>query len=854
MLLLNPLLKSICMKYAFLLVFIFFAITSKGQNTIVSGVITDAQTNQPLPLVSVSFPGTSIGVNSRVDGKYSITTGKTYTQLKFSFVGYKPVIRTIVAGKEQVINVKMQANVQSLATVNIHAGKKTRYRNKNNPAVELIRQVIAHKDSNRMESYDYTEYKQYEKLEFSFINVNPKLSEKKGYRKYKFLLDNRDTTNFPGKSLLPVYLEEKLTQTYYRKNPEKTKKIIEGEKKVNIVNFVDEEGVNSYLNRMYAEVDIYSNNIFLMTNQFLSPISDGAPSFYKFFITDTIEVDHKKMVELSFTPRNGNDMLFEGLIIITLDGRYAVQKARLSINKNINLNWVKSMSADLSYEKNPDGRYHLSKSDMKASFGANKNRDKGIFGERTISYQNYLINVPKPDSVYAGESTVTVKNALQQGDQFWSDSRGRDTLTGIEANVYKNIDSLQTMPSYKRTMEIINLFAVGFKSFGPVEVGPLGALYSFNGVEGSRVRLGGRTTPDFSSRYYFETYGAYGFKDQNFKYLLSAAYAFNNKSIYTFPENYIKASVQHEVNIPGEELAFRQADAFFLSFKRGVDDKYLYNNYYRLNYVNEFENHLSYNFEFKNRRQTPAGSLYFIDQSQNSVHAITTTELAVNLRYAPHEQLVQGKLYRITIPNKYPIINFDYREGIKGFFGGSYNYQNLRLRIDKRFYLSQLGFADVTVEGGNLFGQVPFPLLIIHQANQTYTYDPNSYNLMNFLEFVSDHYAGMNIDYCLNGFILNKFPLLKKLKLREYVSFKVLYGGVRNENNPALNPNLLEYPVGQNGVPITYTLGKSPYTEGSIGIGNIFKIFRVDLVERFNYMNNPNTTRFGIRTRASFDF
>lgn len=842
------------MKYALLLLFIFFSVVTKGQNTMVSGTVTDAQTNQPLPFVSVSFPGTSIGTNSGNNGKYSIETGKTYTQLKFSFVGYKPVIRVIVAGKEQVINVKMEPNVQSLAAVNIKSGKKKRYRNKDNPAVELIRQVIAHKDSNRMESYDNIEYQQYEKLQFSFINVNPKLSEKKGYRKYKFLLDNRDTTNFPGKSLLPVYLEEKLTQSYYRKNPEKTKKIIEGEKKVNIVNFVDEEGVNTYLNRMYSEVDIYSNNIFLMTNQFLSPISDAAPTFYKFFITDTIEVDHKKMVELSFTPRNGNDMLFEGLIFITLDGRYGVQKARLSVNKNINLNWVKSMSVDLSYEKNPDGRYHLSKSDMKASFGFNKNGDRGIFGERTISYLHYQVNVPRPDSVYLGENTVTSENAMKQSDQFWSDSRGRDTLTSVEANVYKNIDTLQTMPSYKRTMEIINLLAVGFKSFGPFEAGPLGALYSFNPIEGTRIRLGGRTTTDFSTRYYLETYGAYGFKDEKFKYLLSAAYAFNNKSIYTFPESYIKATVQQDVKIPGEEIAFRQADAFFLSFKRGVDDKYLYNNYYKLNYVNEFQNHFSYNFEFKNWKQSPAGSLYFIDQFQNNVPAITTTELSVNLRYAPHEQLVQGKLYRIVIPSKYPILTLDYREGVKGFFGGNYNYQNVRLRIDKRFYLSQIGFADVSAEGGYLFGQVPFPLLTIHQANQTYTYDPDSYNLMNFTEFVSDHYASMKIEYCLNGFILNKFPLLKGLKLREYITFKTLYGGIRDENNPALHPSLLELPVAQNGVPITYTLGKAPYTEGGVGIGNIFKIFRVDVIERFNYLNNPNTTRFGIRGSASFDF
>ncbi|HJP64098.1 MAG TPA: DUF5686 family protein, partial [Mucilaginibacter sp.] len=460
-----------------ILLFILLACLSfaaGAQNTIVTGRITDAQTNQPLPFVSVSFPGTSIGVNSDNNGKYRLESGKPYTQLKFSFVGYKSVIRTIVAYKEQVINVKLQSDVQTLQAVTIKSGKKKRYRNKGNPAVELIRQVIAHKDSNRMQSYDYTEYQQYEKLQFSFINVSDNFFKNKLTHNYKFLYDNRDTTDLPGKSLLPVYQEEKITQTYYRKNPPKTKTIVMGEKKANVVTFVDEEGINTYLNRMYNEIDIYSNNIFLMTNQFLSPICDEAPTFYKFFITDTIEVNHQKMVELSFTPRNGNDMLFEGLIFVTLDGKYAVQKASLSINKNINLNWIKGMQADLDYEQNPDGRYHLAKITTKASFGLKKKGDKGIFGERTISYMHYLVNVPRPDSIYNGPDQVIQNGAMNRNDQFWVTSRGRDTLTTIEANAYKNIDSLQTIPSFKRMMATINLFAVGFLEAGPVEFGPLG--------------------------------------------------------------------------------------------------------------------------------------------------------------------------------------------------------------------------------------------------------------------------------------------------------------------------------------------------------------------------------------------
>ncbi len=850
--------KSIRMKYPSLtLTFFLLPFFAFCQNTIVRGTITDARTNQPLPFVSVGFPGTSIGATSDNNGKYHIETGKSYTQLKFSFVGYKPVLRTIVAYKDQVINVKLQPNVQDLATVTIRSGKKTRYRNKDNPAVELIRQVIAHKDSNRMQSYNYTEYQQYEKLQFSFINVSDKFFKGKLTHNYKFLYDSRDTTALPGKSLLPVYQEEKTTQTFYRKEPQKTKKVVMGEKKVDVVTFVDEEGVNSYLNRMYNEVDIYSNNIFLMTNQFLSPICDAAPTFYKFFITDTIEVNNQKLIELSFTPRNGNDMLFEGLIFVTLDGKFSVQKARLSINKNINLNWVKDMQIDLDYEQNSDGRYHLAKSDMKASFGISKKGDKGIFGERTIAYDHFLINTPRADSTYAGPDLVIVPGAMNRSEAFWVKSRGRDTLTTIETNAYKNIDSLQTIPSFKHMMAAINLFAVGFIQDGPVEIGPFGTFYSYNPVERSRVKFALRTTDTFSTRYYLDAYGAYGTGDRKFKYLLSAAYSLNHHSIYKFPNDYIKVSTQYDIKIPGEELAFEQPDQIYNSFTRGVNNKFLYNQYYKVDYVHELENHFSYSFEFKSWEQTPAGSLNFsntINGQPNNVPNITTSEFAVGLRYAPHEQIFQGKLYRIDIPNKYPIISLTYQQDIKGLLGGQYNYQNLKGRIDKRFYLSQIGYADVTVEGSYLFGQVPFPLLDIHQANQTYAFDLDSYNLMNFLEFVSDHYADVKVDYDLNGFLLNKLPLIKKLKWREIISFKVLYGGLRDENNPVTHSNLLQFPLNQNGMPQTFTLGSKPYVEGGVGIGNILKIFRVDFIERFTYLSNPGISKFGVRASAWFDF
>jgi len=356
-----------------------------------------------------------------------------------------------------------------------------------------------------------------------------------------------------------------------------------GNKKVNFGSFIDDDGMNAYLNRMYSDVDIYSNNIFLMTNEFLSPIADEAPTFYKFFITDTItDAENHKLVELSFTPRNTTDMLFEGKLYVTIDTNYAVQHAVLSINKNINLNWVRSMTVDQSFERNTNGRYQLVKSDMMADFGITKKGKSGLFGQRTVNFRNYIFDQQRPDTTYQGLSGYVSEEAKERDNSFWVKSRGTDTLTKAEAKVYKNIDTIQTIPAFKRTLDIASLVLAGYKSYGPFEIGPANAFYSFNPVEGFRLRFGGRTTPELSKRYYFETYAAYGFKDEKWKYFLSATYSLNNKTIYKFPQNYIRASVQRETKIPGAELQFVGEDNFLLSFKRGVNDKYLYNDYYRL--------------------------------------------------------------------------------------------------------------------------------------------------------------------------------------------------------------------------------------------------------------------------------
>ncbi len=810
-----------------------------------------------MSFIAVSFVGTTIGVNTDAQGKFSIQSDKPVTKLRASFLGYQNAVFNVTPGKDQVINIRMTPVAAELQEVVVKSGKKPKYRNKDNPAVELIRKVIENKEKNRPTSYDYVEYKEYDKMQFSLSNVSKTASQKKGLRKYAFVLDNRDSTTVPGKSLLPVFLDEKLSQYYYRKDPEKEKTITLGQKTVNFGGAIDNEGLTIYFKHMYYKVDIYSNVVFLMTTNFLSPIANSAPTFYKFFITDTVVVNNQKLVELSFTPRNTTDVLFVGKIYITLDGNYAVQRADLTINKNINLNFVNTMSVNLEFEQNPDGRYHLSKSTTLADFGFNRSKNGALFGIRTIVYKNYILNKALPDSAYKNQEEAVPEEAKNRSEQFWAQNR-LDTLSTAESKVYKNVDSLRNMPSFRRTLDIATLILAGYKDFNWFEVGPANTFYSFNPVEGLKLRIGGRTTPALNKRYYFETYAAYGFKDEKWKYFLSATYSLNDKSIYKFPQNYIRASVQNDTKIPGANLQFVQEDNFLLSFKRGNNDKYLYDLSYRLDYIHEFENHFSYSFGLNRLGQTPAGSLYFINVDNNNqpqnINRLISTDFTVGLRYAPNEQFYQGKIYRVPIPSKSPVFSLDYDAGLKNVLGSQYNYQKLHARIDKRFYLSQLGWSDVTVEGGRTFGQVPYPLLNIFRANQTYAYDIYSYNLMNFLEFVSDRYASLNIDQHFNGFFFNKIPLLKKLKWRETASLKAIYGGLGSQNDPSLHPSLYQFPVTSTGQPITYALGKTPYMEGSVGIENIFKFVRIDLVRRFTYLDHPDVSKWGIRTLVQFNF
>ncbi len=377
---------------------------------------------KPIQFVSIYFEGGK-GVTTGEDGSYSIVTSRDkLTTLNFSFTGYKKVSRKIEPGKEQTINIELELS-DALKEVTVKTRKRGKYKNRDNPAVELIDLVIENKNKNRIKDYDFVQYQQYEKLSLSLTNKPEKLIKNRLFRNYKFIVENIDTVSVEGKSLLPVYLEEKLSNRFLRKNPEKDITMMLGEKRVNFGDFLDDKGISQYLKRLYADINIYDNNVLLLNTQFLSPIADMGPTFYRYYIRDTVELEGIKLVKLYFTPRNPNDLLFRGTMFITLDGNYGVQKISMTISKNANLNWTRELRINQDFEKAFDGRFHVIKSSMLAEFALTQNASGGVFGERTVSFKNFLTDLPAPDSVYNTKPLVYKGIPTPTPDSFWITNR-----------------------------------------------------------------------------------------------------------------------------------------------------------------------------------------------------------------------------------------------------------------------------------------------------------------------------------------------------------------------------------------------------------------------------------------------
>ena len=796
------------------------------------GKITDAITGQPLPFANIYLKGNTVGVTSDFEGNYSLETRLRTDTILSSYIGYHSVGKPLVLNKFQTIDFQLFAANLELSEVVITPGE--------NPAEVILKRIISNKPENNREKLDAYQYEAYTKIQFDANNISENYRNMKIFKPFQFIFDNLDTSALNGKTYLPIFLSESLSDVYFRKNPHDQKEVI----KATRISGIENESMSQFVGDLVQNVNIYDNYIMLFQKNFVSPIANFGLGYYKYYLVDSASLNGRWCYNISFKPRRVQELTFTGNFWVN-DTSYAIIKLDMRVAGDANINYIGDLNISQEFKKIHDRYWMLTMDKMVADFNIVKKsrRTMGFFGTKTTTYEDFDFKETSDRKIYALPSNILVlPNSTRKSEDFWKDAR-HEELNKDERTIFHMIDTLKTLPVFNTYVDVIQMVTSGYYIKGNFEIGPYMSMLSFNYLEGTRLRFGGRTSNDFSTKIMFDGYAAYGTLDQKMKYSGGFLYMIGKN-----PRRALAGSYKYDIEQLGmSQNAFREDFLLAGLFSKNTTNSLSMVKEYKGSYEHEWFNGLSNTIFFANRKLLPtnAEGIKVWDEPTNGYRMlgeITTSEIALNTRFAYKEKVVIGEFERTSLGAKYPVVDILYGYGIKDFLHGDYEYNRLQVRIKHWFNLSTFGWSKYNIEAGQVWGKLPFPLLKIHSGNETYWYDESAFNLMYYYEFVSDKYISFLYTHHFEGLFLNKIPLMRKLKWREQFQIRGVIGGVSSKN--------LKYAGLPEG---TYTLSK-PYFEAGAGLENIFKVIRIDAIWRLSYLDHPKASNFGVLVSLQFDF
>lgn len=817
-------------------VLLLAAVVGVAQSTTISGRVTDARTGEPLPFVSIAFIDSRIGTTTDMDGRYALETYYATDSLRVSSVGYTPRSVAVRKDRAQVIDIALEpSNVELAEVVIVPTGE--------NPAFAILRRVIQHKPVNNREKLAAYEYEAYNKIEFDLNNITEEFTQKKLFRPFAFIFDNIDSSG--TKPYLPIFMTETLSEVYYRQKPRTRKELIRGTK----VSGIENESVSQFMGDMYQNVNIYDNFLVIFGRNFVSPLADGGKGFYDYYLTDSAFVGKYWCYKLEFKPKRPQELAFAGEMWIN-DTTYAVRRIEAGIPAGANLNFVEGFWVKQEYDQVQNEVWMLTRDELVVDLNVvrdvgrpNKNPVQGLYGRRTASYREFVINQPKEEEFYAGaEEVVMALDAGSAQNTYWEEHRHME-LSAKEAAVYHMVDTMKTIPRFRTYIDIIQTVVTGYYPMGDLELGPYFTTYSFNAVEGSRFRVGARTSSQWSRRVELEGYLAYGTKDQDIKY------GFGGKTLISRDPRIIAgAYFKRDIEQLGQSVgAFREDNILSSLFRRLPNDKLtLVDDYYGF-VEREWFMGFSNTFGVRHRTMFPRGSLSYLRFSDAAepevISSITTSEVFLNTYFAYKEKYMSGDFTRVSMGTRYPVLQVHLVHGFKGLLDGDYDYTKVIARVQQRLQLGALGFFRYTVTAGQVWGTLPYPLLLINAGNETFYFDDNAFNTMNFFEFINDRSATMSLEHHFDGLFFNRVPLFRRLKWREVVGFKAAIRDLDDKHRTEMEL-----------LPFMNDLSDGPYAEVSLGVENILKVLRVDAIRRLTYLDHPNTRAWALRLKLNITF
>lgn len=810
------------------------SLSVEAQKTIVRGTVTDAATREALPFVNVAFKNSKIGTTTDLNGRFSIETYYPTDSMIASFVGYKPQALRVRKDRDQTIHFKLEEGSVQLKEVVVKYDKKFK-----DPAIALMKKVVNNKKINNREKLDAYEYEVYNKIEFDLNNIDEKFKNRKVWKPFDFVFENIDSTG--DKPFLPVFMTESMSDYYYTRVPKRNKEIIKATK----VSGINNESIQQFMGDMYQNINIYDNYIKIFNKSFISPVADMGGFSYHYYLLDSMNLDGVKCYKIKFVPRRDFELNFTGNLWIA-DTTYAVKQVEATISKSANINFVKELSIYQQYDQVEREVWMLKRDHLVVDFNI-ADQTVGIYGRKTTSYRNFIINQPRSSEFFSKGTNVVVRdNASEKGSEYWDRNR-HEELAENEKRVYHMIDTLNTIPAFKTYVDVIKIITTGYKEFEKIELGPYFKTYSFNPIEGHRFRMGVRTLKGFNENFRLRGYGAYGTLDGKFKYGAGADIYLSRK-----PWSMLRLDYRNDIQQLGTSRGMDQQDNILASFFRARPAQ-------QLNGIEEYKvgidhwwfDGLQNEIEFTHKNLWSVSDQlkfeYVNDANDTAdLNYLKLTEVKVGVRLSLQEKFVLGAFDRYSLGSRLPAFGIEGTFGIKGAFESQYEYQKVFAYMTDKIFIEPFGYSKIVIGAGKIWGEVPFPVLELHNGNETFFYDPLAFNLMNFYEFASDQFIEGGITHHFNGMFLNRIPLMRRLQWRELLTLKGVAGTLSDENK-----NQIPFPEGLSELP-------RPYMEMGVGVENIFKIIRVDAMWRLTNLNRNKSKspvrNFGVTLSLQFEF
>ena len=822
-------------------VFLLLMACSVFGQTKVSGVVKD-EYNEPVAFANVIFKDTNQGTITDENGRFYLESDDTQNGLWVSFVGYDMLDVPLKKKVTYNLEIILKEVAESLGEVKIFSGKTSK---KNNPAIDILRKIWENRRENGVRKFDQYAYDKYEKLEFDLNTIDSALTQSKIFRGMEFIFDQVDTSKVTGNTYLPIFVNESYSQIYGDNGLKEEKEILEGNK---ASGFENNQSLIAFVKDLYSEYDVYDNYLKFFDKAFTSPLSRTGIDVYNYVLLDSAFIKDKWCYNIVYYPRRKNELTFKGDFWVN-DTTWAIKKINLQASKSANLNWVRDVYIEQEFDVLNDSIFLITRDYFLSDFSLRKKEGaRGIYGKRTTLYDNYVFDEEKPREFYKEPIDPYQMEVYNRPQSFW-DERRMEPLSKDEQGVYKMLDTLKTVPRFKMLYNLGATLASGYYEFDNFDYGPIFSTFGYNEAEGIRIRGGGRTYFGQNDPWRLEGFLAYGFGDNKFKYGISGKVLLDRRNrLILFGGNrrdveQTGASLTQSTDVLGRNLA---SSALITV---GANDKLTNLNLstvgLEIEPVKNFVMRLTGAYRTM-ESATDTFSLSYLDEDGVIRDEISQPEIDFSVYYTPGRRTIGYGVERKDVNDDFPVFFVSYAKGMKGLMNGDFDYNKVQALYTQPWNIGGFGRTYTTFEMGRIYGEVPLGLLSPIPGNQTLFSIYNTFNQLDFYEFVSDTYASFHMQHNFGGRIFSRIPGIRKLNLREVIGFRAVYGQI-SAANQALN-------VDRMGNPVIYTAPEDIYWEWSVGIGNIFKVFRLDFNFRGNYLDNPDARPFGVTGVFGFSF